>query len=878
MPRTGILLLPLAAFSVADAFAQAGVALASVVVTGSRLSRTDTETLSPVTTITRDQIQRGGVATAGELFLTLPLNNGGAPNVNNGDGQTNLGYAGVSLRGVGTNATLVLVNGRRLAPYAFSGAAVDLNSIPVAAIERIEILRDGASALYGADAIAGVVNFILRSDYTGSEARVGGGWTTEGGAGAGQATASLGGGSNDINWFVTLDYRANAALGATQRSFSRTAFLPEKGIDYTSAIGFPGGYSFDLTSPYVGFSSAGLDCNPARFPGAVPIGESCNYDYVIDSYIVPKSRKATGFGRVTWNASPDVQAYAELLLTSNDYRYVTSATPVWGGFTPSGAPFILPASSPYNTFGTDVQFWWRTAQLGARTYDVDAVGDRLVGGVTWKLGQWYLDTAAGTSGSRSKEYFRSGDISNARLREVLAHGARVNPFGETLPEDIPVLQSLQVTGLARDSTSRVSWVDTRGTTDLGSWQGLPIRLAAGAEIRWEDLQDSPGDLLRSGDVLGVAATHALVGGNRSVAAAYGEVIVPLASNLELQGSVRGDWYSDFGYAFTPRIAALWTPFTWASARGSYAKSFRAPNLPELYTEVVRGLSGPLDDPVRCPDGVAAPGANQQTDCGAQFGQIGGGNPRLQPERATNWLAGLVLRPAASVNVAATFWHIEKTNNIGILFDSTILDPLYYPELSRFALRRPPSASDIANGLPGPIEALLTNNQNLGAGRYAGWDFELNAQMPGPFNGTLALGVLSAYITEFRQQLQPGTEFISFLGQSLNGTPVQRWRDSAYLQWTRGEWGVGANAVYIASYQDENPGPDGSYPRVASWFTIGLQGSYVAKGWELRAGVQNLFNRAPPFSNKSSAFTVGWDDLTHDPRGRLLYGTISYSFR
>ncbi len=871
-----ILPFVLFAFPAAAPLAQDNVALPPLFVTGSRLSRPDAETVSPVTTITRDQIQRGGFATTGELFLTLPLNNGGAPNVNNGDGLTNPGYAAVSLRGIGTNATLVLVNGRRLAPYAFSGAAVDLNSIPVAAIDRIEILRDSASALYGADAIAGVVNFILRSDFAGSDVSVGGGWTTQGGADAGQVTASLGGGANGVNWFFTLDYRANAPLGATQRSFSRTAYLPDKGIDYTSAIGFPGGYSFDLTSPYVSFSSAGLDCNPALYPGAVPLGDACNYDYVVDSYIVPRSRKASGFGRVTWNAGADVQAYAELLLTGNSYRYSTSATPVWGGFTPTGVPFVLPASSPYNTFGTDVQFWWRTAQLGPRTMDIDAIGDRAVGGVTWTRGRWSLDAAAGTSGSRTKEYFHSGFVSEARLRDVLNNGARVNPFGATLPADIPVLQSIEVGGLARDATARVSWLDTRGTTHIDWRPGAPIRVAAGAEFRWERLQDSSGDLFRSGDVLGIAAAPAPVGGRRTAAAAYGEVIVPLPSNLELQGSVRSDWYSDFGYAFTPRIAALWTPVPWASVRGSYARSFRAPNLPELYTAEVRGLSGPLDDPVRCPGGVPAPGANPQTDCGAQFGQIGGGNPLLEPERATNWLAGVVLRPATNVNLAATYWNIEKTNNIGILLDSTILDPLYYPELSRFALRRPPSASDVANGLPGPIDALLTNNQNLGAARYAGWDFELNAQVPGPFGGALNIGVLCALITEFRQQLQPGTEYVNFLGQSLNGTPVQRWRDSAYLQWTRGEWGLAANATYIASYQDENPGPDGTYPRVASWFTIGLQGSYASRGWELRAGVQNLFNRAPPFSNKSSAFTVGWDDLTHDPRGRLLYATVSYA--
>jgi iron complex outermembrane receptor protein len=869
--------LPIAVASGAFGQATPPEAWTSIVVTGSRFPRIGAEPFAPVTTIGRDEIERGGYATAGELFFALPLNSGGAPNVNNGDGLANPGYAGVSLRGVGTNATLLLVNGRRLAPYAFSGSAVDVNSIPLAAIDRVEILRDGASAQYGADAIAGVVNFVLRSDYAGAEARVGGGWTQGGGASEGAATVSAGGRAGKLAWLATLDYRANSAIGATQRDFSRTAYLPDKGIDYTSAIGFPGAYSFDLSTPYAEFSAAGLDCDPARFPGAVPQGDLCNYDYVVDSYIVPKGDKASGFGRLALDLGDDALAYAELVLTRSDYTYRTSPTPVWGGYTPTGEPFVLRATSPYNTFGTDVQFWWRTLQLGTRTSDIEAAGDRAVVGVAWKAGTWDLDAAAGTSGSRARQHFAGGYVSETRLREVLATSGRVNPFGETLPQDVPVLDSIEASGLAREATARVGWVDAKGATDLGTPWGSPLRLALGAEGRWERLEDRSGDLLRSGDVVGIAATQPLVEGSRRAAAAYGEVVAPVGSTFELQGSLRGDWYSDFGAAFTPRVALLWSPLRWASLRGSYSKSFRAPNLAELYTEQVAGLTGPLDDPVRCPGGVPAPGADPQTDCGASFGQIGGGNPGLEPERATNWLAGIVLRPTTGLTLAATFWRIAKTNNVGIVQDATILDPLYYPSLSQFVIRRPPSTSDIANGLPGPIEAVLTNNQNLGAGRYSGWDFELAAGLPGVWGGRLDAGALAVLMTKFEQQLQPGTDYVDFLGASVNGTPVQRWRASAYAKWSRGPWGLGANTTFIGSYLDENPGPDGVYPRIASWFTLGLQASYAAGSAELRIGVQNVFDRAPPFSNKATAFTVGWDDLTHDPRGRLFYGALRYAF-
>jgi iron complex outermembrane receptor protein len=857
---------------------QVGVDLPGIVVTGSRLPRPGDVDPAPVTTVTRDELIRAGVATAGEYFLTMPLNNGGAPNVNNGDGLTNPGYAAVSLRGIGANATLVLVNGRRIAPFALSGAAVDLNSIPVAAIDRVEILRDGASAIYGADAIAGVVNFILRSDYTGADVLVAGGGTTQGGARTLQATATAGGSAGAFNWFASFDYRDLAALGATQRGFSRTAYLPDKGLDYTSPIGFPGAYSFDLSSPFVSFSSAGLDCSATRYPGAIPVGDTCNYDYVVDSYTVPKSERSSAIARVSYDAGSGTELYAEVLLTRGEYTYKTSPTPVWGGFAPTGEPFVLPSASPYNPFGQDVQFWWRTAQIGPRTFEIDSFGDRVVGGVAWNAGRWSLDAAAGTTGNRARQYFRSGYVSDRKLREVLAAGGRVNPFGDTRPEDLPILQSIQVGGLARDADARISWADAKAVTSAGRFEGGVARLALGVEARRETLTDTSTDLLRSGDVLGMAATQPVVGGHRNAASAYAELVVPLDRGLDLQAGVRGDWTSDFGTAVTPRIAASWTPVNGLSLRASWARSFRAPNLPELYTEQVAGLTGPSNDPVRCPDGVPAPGANPQSDCDAQFGQIGGGNPGLQPERATHWLAGIVLQPVRNVSAGITYWHVDKSENVGILFDSTILDPLYYPSLSRFVIRREPSASDIANGLPGPIAAVLVNNQNLGNARYSGWDFEAAARIPGVLSGAVDLGVLAALITGFRQQLQPAGEYVDFLGQSINGTPVQRWRASAWGQWARGPWTLGFNATWIGRYRDENPAPDGTWPDVASWYTLGLHGSYAFAGFEARLGMQNVLNRAPPFSNKATAFTVGWDDLTHDPRGRYAYASLRYAFR
>ena len=224
-----------------SAWAQAVETLEKVVVTGSHIPRLDGETPLPVQTITREEIERLGVTTAAQLLERVPANVNGlndALSIGNGG---NPGLASANLRGLGSGSTLVLLNGRRLANYAFDGSTVDLNSIPLAAINRVEILKDGASAIYGSDALAGVINFILRKDYVGAEITGYGALTQEGGGNSGQLIASFGVGDlqrDRYNVFVSASYQKDEALKAIDRDFARTAYRPELGIDVLNPIPF----------------------------------------------------------------------------------------------------------------------------------------------------------------------------------------------------------------------------------------------------------------------------------------------------------------------------------------------------------------------------------------------------------------------------------------------------------------------------------------------------------------------------------------------------------------------------------------------------------------------------------------------------------------
>ncbi|MEP7300934.1 MAG: TonB-dependent receptor [Caldimonas sp.] len=877
-PSSGVGLM-VALFAGAAAAADEPVQTAPVVITGSRLPRDPADLLVPVSVIERREIERWGAATAGEALFALPFNNGGAANPNNADGGSNPGYASVSLRGLGSNATLVLVNGRRVAPFGFSGVAVDLNSIPVTAIARIEILRDGGSALYGAEAIAGVVNIVLRTDYDGAELRLGG--TGGQHLGASQASATFGRsatGDGALGWLVTVDQRQSRALNAADRDFARTAYRPARGLDATSSVGFPGGYASDLSSPYVAFSSAGLACDPTLHRGAVAAGEACRYDYVVDSTIAPRFDGRAVFGRARYELHGGAALYAELSYSDNRYLYRTSATPVWGALAASGEPYVLPAASPANPFGVDTQFRTRTTALGPRTNQARSRGQRLLLGLQWSGGDWEVDSTIGTSASLARDELLGGHVSDTRYRAAVARGD-IDPFGTLAASDLAPLRATQASGTSRQADARMEWLDTRATTRLHQGLGRDVGLAAGVELRRERLQDAATALLTSGDVLGVAAPlSAVTGGRRRAGAIYGELLVPVFADLNAQLGARADWYSDFGLAVSPKLAAVWTPVRWAALRASASRSFRAPSLAELHVARLTALTGPLDDPVRCPNGVPQPGANPATDCGAQFGQLGGGNPDLDPERSTNLTLGLVLRPDPGWALSVTRWQIDKSADIGIVRDATTLDPASYPSLAGLVTRGPATPADVANGLPGSIVLIDTSNRNLGRSRFAGWDFELRGRAGRVFGGVLDLSATSALLVRADQQLIPGGATVRLLGGSLNGRPTQRWRHAVALDWRQAGWSLGARAERIGSYEDENPDADGQPRRVAAWGTLGLSAGVTAGPWEGGLAVTNLFDRAPPFSNKTSAFAAGWDDLSHDPRGRAVHAFLRYALR
>ena len=273
--------------------AESIVRLEKVEVTGSHIARTEIESALPVQVITREDIDRSGSTTVAEMMAKVSANIVGMNDRMSSLGAGVTGLSSVNLRGIGDGSTLVLLNGRRVANYAFDGGAVDVNSIPLSAVERIEILKDGASAIYGADAIAGVVNFILRKDFQGLEATAYGGWTEHGGGNQAQAIVTAGYGDlakDRFNVFATLSYQKDQALSNTQRPYTRTGYLPDEGVIALSPITFPANIR----------STTGLS-NPSYANGCapplsltIPDTTACGYDFATPAQRHSPGRAAGG--------------------------------------------------------------------------------------------------------------------------------------------------------------------------------------------------------------------------------------------------------------------------------------------------------------------------------------------------------------------------------------------------------------------------------------------------------------------------------------------------------------------------------------------------------------------------------------------------------
>jgi len=775
-----------------------------VEVTGSRIKRTDTETASPVQVLTREDIERTGKQSIQDVLRGLTSDGVGSIPTSFSNGFAS-GSAAISLRGLGVNSTLVLVNGRRMTTYGLADDGtrnfVDLNSIPLEAIDRIEVLKDGASAIYGADAVGGVVNVILRKNYTG--ASIGGSYGQTG-HGDGQSTrafGSIGFGNLDTdkyNVFATLEASTEKNIWSKDRGFIGEVDLRSFGY-YDTANGANRPY-FGLgpssNSPYGVTRSAtggGARVNVIPCPGLTDAATGlCRYNPLDEQEVQPAIDRLNFFGRGTLKFSESLNAYLELgyFRTKSKANGTLGANNDGGVFFPGDLnnPLVvhgfmtLPAAHPDNTFGVDRSLFYRPFELGGRDQKTDNEVFRIVEGLQGNAYGWDFDVGAAYIKSRLKNQ-NFGFINYNVMQAALNNGTYlINRPSLTSPSltSASVLAAVSPT-LENIPTSSIKSIDFKASRELMNLPGGPLGLALGAEMRWEAANTPPVPGTETASIVGLG--FSAFNATRRVQALYGELNAPVTKWLELSGAARYDKYSDFGSTTNPKVGFKVKPIDQFAVRGTYAEAFRAP--------------GPAET------GGSSFGFTT-------FGILSQGTPGIKPETAKSYTLGLIFEPMPGTSATLDYWRVDRKNEI-VQADPNSIIPLGQCVNACDGTGGTPNLinQQIAGALPntflfydadGSIATVTGFNRNAAKTKTDGVDIELRHRMSLGEAGRLSGQLNWTHVNKFERTDADGNTFRyegthgPLVQSAGGGAPKDRMTLS--LTWDRGPWAVTGAINYV----------------------------------------------------------------------------------
>lgn len=874
------------------AYAQQAQRVEKIEVTGTNIKRVDTETVAPIEIITREQIERSGQPTVAEVLRNIPSNTGGSF----GESFTNSfasGAAGISLRGLGQKTTLVLLNGRRTAGYGFAqnlqDSFVDLNSIPTSAVERIEILKDGASAIYGSDAIAGVVNVILRKDYKGLELGGSAGYFE----GKHDYRFNVTGGFGDLardRWsvFGTLDYykRDLVLLSDTDHGHSRDYRNVPGGRNFTGLT--TGGTWRQLTAAGALTPNFRAITECAQVGGTVVTGPQavdrgllaststqalatntfCTKDINSQLTALPKTERWGFIGRATREFSANMTGYLELGLSRVDNFQVftppffntTALQQTAAGLRPFAYTVNFAPGVAGNPFSTPARITGNLQDFGTRDQKTQSDTMRILAGLTYTLRKWDFDSAVG---------FSRNEIDQKNINRITLSGtSAVLGIPSTPQPPVPTATSTQLNldrpsltpesvraqmraDVKREATSELKFVDTKASTELFQMAGGAAGLAIGGEFRNEKLSDRPDSIASTGQVLGqgITATDA----KRDNYAFYAEASLPVTRIIEAQVAGRYDHYSDYGSSTTPKVGIKIKPTSSLLLRANWGKGFRAPTLPEISPSVATFFVQ-VNDPVTGASGV-------------QISGVFAGNPNLTAEKSTSATAGLIFEPNPNFSIGVNYYRIDWDNIVASQSFQSIVNS------------RDP-ARVIRDPVTNNIVTVLNNYINVNKTITSGWDFEaryrLNTEM-----GKWTTRANFSYVDSFKED---GTEFA---GTNGGTNTIPRTRGQLAVDWDYRALSMTAAYNYIRHYRQDllvgsffvagDPRFQNQfYPeRVPSYHTYDLFAKYqITKNLSVSGAVLNVNNDLPPYDPGFSS-TFNYDFSIYDIRGRQFRLGLQY---
>ncbi|HEY1076699.1 MAG TPA: TonB-dependent receptor [Fontimonas sp.] len=842
-------------------------ALDSIEVTGSRLSRADFEGALPVTVINRDDIAATGKISIADALRSSTFNSFGS--YTSVSGSTGQGQSVASLRGLGSNRTLVLVDGRRVATSpSLQGSGVDLNTIPLAAVERIEVLSDGASAVYGSDAIGGVINVILRKDFSGVELS----------AGMGRPD-NAGGDENDISMVAGISNGDSRMLFGASYTDRAPIFLRDR--DYSRArVGTPnaqGIYNFSETSGISGFGNTILSADETQtfavgdagcpqdqgfyrmvddvgnFTG-IQGGAMCGFDFSQFAADTTKLSTKSLFVKYGYDINLDL---------SFDITATYAQSDSFGRFAQAPDLLFVPMTAPTNTFGQDVFVFHRFAPLGTRDNNNQSGVLSILPVLRYSFDDSDIEVGARIS------RFRFTDTGNGYLLRSVAAAAAAdgsyNPFDFSNPGTEDTLNSMKVTTSRNGLTEYREAFSTLRMPLFEIAHGV-VDSAVGVEYRKERYFDKYDSQSEAGTVGGSSGNSS--SGSRNAYAVFGEVVVPVLPTLEFDVAARYDHYSDAaGGAFSPKISARWQATDNLTVRGSAGKGFRAPLLSELNAKDAFSAES-ARDLVSCR--AAEPPVPDAQCAEAQYDTFIKANPALDPETSTQFGLGIAMQPTDWASFTLDYYNIEiKDSLTTYTAQSLIFRELLGQEL--------PENTAVNRSSTGRIDSIETTTDNIALISTQGLDLLLNTQFSFEGWGVIKPTLAATYVLSYKEDdgVLPNREKVEDPG-------YPEYRLTASLPWVIESFTTTWNTTFIPSTAAAtDPGdPDPLALRqsghVASNTVHDVQLKWDAP-WNgsLVLGIRDVFDRGVSTNfNLTSPF---YDQTLYEPVGRMPYARIIQRF-
>jgi iron complex outermembrane receptor protein len=899
-----------------------------VEITGSSIKRIAAESSLPVQSFSQKDIKKSGVSTVTDFIQQLPAMQGfsvAADSVGGGGG----GVTTASIHDIGAAYTLVLLNGRRIAP-ANSGTTIDLNSIPLSAIERVEVLTDGASALYGADAIAGVVNFILKKGATDWEINAKYSRPEQSGGASNAISLSKGFGDIDedgYSVFFSLSHDEQKQLKASQRDFARTGIINFTDPSNGKQLQFSNGSSRSLPAN-AGVKYLSNEIDPATGerisktvnlnPYALAHGGQCaavNADFYGDGNcyfdnastieINPKTQRDALFssGSVKLGNS-GFKGFYDLAYT--EAKVIASIAPYPADFS------IAKGSALYNKYiqpnltaeqdagATSVVAKYRLYEMGNRTYDYGTKATHLVAGVDGALAGWDVNSALTYSKNKQTQKYVGGFPLADKFQAAIDAGS-IDPFAYGLGE-MPqamrdTLLSTGFSGTYNTQTVEMKAWDARASREAFTLPGGAAQVGVGVDYRNTSFKVNQADVAKNAQILfdnpQVDSAY-----ERDNFGAYTELVMPVSKALELTGSARYDQIGAIDNKLTgQKVGNKENAATWKlSAKYTAARNllFRAAAGTGFRAASMQEIAGPLEDwgvtggNYQCPlTGSSHPLASYCNGVGRQqFEAFQGGNPELKPEKSKQWSIGTVFEPTNELSMSFDLWNVEIRDQVTSVSEGLIFDnPAKYANL--FTTKHIGSTG-------ADVLAIKLLPINIGKVENRGVDYDFTHKTK-LFDGKLTSRLAGTWLLRSRYTT-PGTDdqWESSLNRYGSNDKVSfRHVVRASTSFEQAQWTHTLSANYRNGYTDKEQTADGCAVIVAgqpgecygitlqvpSYTTFDFQTAYrPMKNLEITGGIINLFDRDPPFTLRNTgSHQVGYNPSYSSALGRQFYLSASYKF-